>query len=258
MNGQNDEIDSILDYKRWWIGLIVASIIFASASPLGSGVPAVIGGTIGLMIGPLLLSALIWGLFRLIGKPMSPKAKMNTFIIIWILGVMGTVNPPGNGSSSIQGVTFNPNGCEYSVSFNKEPEYYTKQKQTLDGSLKTLKGAQLQVSGGRALTRAECVALDYDIESVTRKKAMHAMREIARDLGLLRPNFSFKPKEIGRVATITGVKDTERGRATARVINYFGYKSIMTLYVISLSRDFQTPEMTRFLESIHVDSEGPD
>lgn len=254
MSDKTNQVDSVWEYKRWWIGLVVASIIFSFASPLGSSTPAVIGGSIGLMLGPLLFSAPIWGIFRLVGKPMSPGAKMNTFIVIWVLGVMGTVSPPNSGGYSSQDVTFNPDGCEYSVSFDQEPEYYTKQKQTLDGRLKTLKGAQLQVSGGRALTRAECVAFDNGIESVTQKKAMRAMQEIARDLGLSRPNFSFESKEIGRVASITGVKDTERGRATARVINYFGPSSIMTLYVISSSKNFQTKEMTRFLESIHVNS----
>jgi len=150
------------------------------------------------------------------------------------------------------GATFRPEGCDYSVVFEAEPRYYTTQKGLVDGTFAPLHGADLVVSEGRGLARAECVAGDYDVNFVAQDNATYAMQQVALDLGLSRTDFAFETGKLGKVATITGVKDTERGRITVRVTNYFGPGSVMTLYVTSLSADFQTAEMARFGRSVRL------
>lgn len=203
---------------------------------------------------PFLVAGVPWLFFLLIGKRMTGAQFMSTITVIWALFALSQfmVTSSGNRTKESE-VVFRPEGCDYSVVFRAEPRYYTTQKATADGELFPLHGAELIVSRGRGLVRAECVSIDYDVESVVQDSATTAMREIALDLGLSRPDYAFETTHLGRIATLSGVKDTEQGRVMVRVVNYHGPRSIMTQYVSSLSSDFQTPEMAGFLRSIKRD-----
>lgn len=146
---------------------------------------------------------------------------------------------------------FSPEGCEYSISFPSAPTKYTLQKATADGTLIPLYGAQLVVGGGAGQIRAECATTySADLSQFSNSNFVSYMTEIAKDLGLSRPAFEVENTAIGSRGTVTGVKDSERGRITVRVINLVGESSIMTLYLMALSDSFQTPEMAPFVRSV--------
>ena len=154
-------------------------------------------------------------------------------------------------SQSPHATEFSPEGCEYSVSFPSAPTKYTQQKTTADGALIPLFGAQLVVGEGAGQIRAECASTyDTDLSQFSDSNFVNHMTEIAKDLGLARPAIEVENTPIGVKGTITGVKDSERGRITVRVVNLVGESSIMTLYLMAFSASFETPEMTPFVQSV--------
>ena len=154
-------------------------------------------------------------------------------------------------SPSPLAVEFSPEGCEYAVSFPGVPTEYTQQKAMADGSLVPLYGAQLVVGGGAGQIRAECAeSYGADLSQFNEENFVIIMTEIAKDLGLSRPGFQIEDTPLGTKGTVTGVKESERGRLTVRVINFAGESSIMTLYLMAFSTSFETPEMLPFVKSV--------
>ncbi|MEE8113559.1 MAG: hypothetical protein V3T23_04315 [Nitrososphaerales archaeon] len=253
MPDKNRKMKLFAEHKSWWVALTIGSLLVAILTAKDLGIGGILGKTIGLLLLSLVLAGIPWLFYRLIKKPLTSTQIMSTITAIWILSVISQfmVAPPTDLQQAQQ-VVFSPPGCDYSVVFERTPKYYTTQKALADGALAPLNGAELTTTHGKGMVRAECVSLVYDFNSVKQDEAIAAMQQIGLDLGLSRPDFAFEEGKLGKVATLTGVKDTERGKMIARVINYHGPKSIMTLYVASLSSDFQTSEMTRFVQSIHL------
>ncbi|WP_342349782.1 hypothetical protein [uncultured Nitrospira sp.] len=240
-------------HKGWWTALAGGSLVVAFLTMDDLGIPGALGKAIGMMLVSLLVTGIPWLFYRIIKKPLTTTQIMSTVTVMWALFALSQFVASSSGGETLaRGVVFHPEGCDYSVEFQAEPRYYTTQKALANGILVTLRGAELVVSDGRGLTRAECIAVNYDLNAEAQDDVISAMQQIALDLGLSRPDFAFEKGKLGAVATITGVKDTERGRIIARVTNYHGTGSIMTLYVTSLSADFQTSEMTRFGRSIRL------
>lgn len=155
-------------------------------------------------------------------------------------------------SGGNRAVEFSPTSCEFSVSFPSAPSTYTNQVAAAEGSLFPLHGAQLTVARGSGFIRAECASVgaaglgrQFGPESMTAY-----MTEIANNMGLSRLAFETTETSLGRTGTVTGVRDSERGRLTVRIVNIIGDSSILTLYLTALSKDFQTPEMQPFLQSV--------
>ncbi|MCW7552745.1 hypothetical protein NX722_08840 [Endozoicomonas gorgoniicola] len=92
--------------------------------------------------------------------------------------------------------------------------------------------------------------MQIDINSINESTATIMMQQIALDMGIFRPNYKFESTHLGKVATLVGLKETERGRATIQIVNYISSGSIFTTYISSLSSDFQTPEMRAFGSSV--------
>lgn len=240
-------------HKGWWAALAGGSLVVAFLTKDDLGAVEALGKAIGMMVFSLLVAGIPWLFCHLIKKPLTTTQIISTVTVIWVLFAFSQfVVASSGGETPARDVAFHPEGCDYSVVFEAEPRYYTTQKALANGTLVTLRGAELVVSDGRGLTRAECAAIDYNLSSVAQNDVTLGMQEIALDLGLSRPDFSFEEQKLGTVGTITGVKDTERGRIIARVTNYYGPGSIMTLYVTSLSADFQTSEMAEFVQSIRL------
>lgn len=147
---------------------------------------------------------------------------------------------------------FSPDGCEYSVTFPSEPSTYTAQITTTDDSLVPVQGAQLTLDKGSGLIRAECgYAGGTGLRQQFGSDDIAAyMVEISKSMGLSKPVYETTETNLGIVGTITGTKDSERGRITTRIINIVGDSSILTLTLASLSTDFQTPEMPPFVRSV--------
>lgn len=125
------------------------------------------------------------------------------------------------------------------------------QKSTANGVLLPLYGAQLTVAGGAGQIRAECGStMDADTSNFTDENFVLYMTEMAKDLGLSRTAFDVEDTSIGIRGTLIGTKDSERGRLTVQVINLIGESSIMTLYLMAYSEDFQTSEMPPFVKSV--------
>lgn len=144
---------------------------------------------------------------------------------------------------------FSPIGCEYSVEFPSTPKIYKLQKAIADGSSIPLYGAQLVASKG--LIRAECASTGQnDLSQFTEKSMFSYMEQLALDNGLSRSGFKVKTNSLGLVGELTGVKNSERGRMTVRIINYVGSRSILTTYIASLSKNFQTKEMRLFSKTV--------
>ena len=112
-------------------------------------------------------------------------------------------------------------------------------------------GAQLTVSNGNAFIRAECASSGQnDLSQFSEKNIISYMEQLALDNGLSRSGFKVETNSLGKVGELTGVKDSERGRMTVRITNYIGSRSILTIYIASLSKDFQTAEMRAFSNTV--------
>lgn len=144
---------------------------------------------------------------------------------------------------------FHPPGCEYKLNFPGNPKQYKLQKATADGSTLPLYGAELSTSNG--LIRAECASAGgNDLSQFNEPNLIKYMKQLSLDNGLSRSNYKVTKNNLGIVGELTGIKDSERGRLTARIVNYIGTTSILTTSIISLSKDFQTKEMMEFSNSI--------
>ena len=241
------------DHKIWWGALAIGSLIVATQTTSDLGIGGTLGKAMGMILFSLVLGGIPWLISKLIRKPMTTVQLMTTITVVWGLLVASQFMVANSTDlQKNQGVNFHPPGCNYSVLFERTPKYYTTHKASADGKLAKLVGAELTVSSGKGLVRAECVSLAYDINQVNQDSAVGAMQQIALDLGLIRSDFAFEEGDLGKVATLTGVKETERGRVISRVINFHGQKSIMTLYLVALSSDFQTSQMVRFVQSIKM------
>ena len=156
-------------------------------------------------------------------------------------------------SSLLAGEKFSPIGCEYSIEFPSTPKKYNIQKAISDGSSIPLYGAELATP--KALIRAECASTGQnDLSQFTEKSMITYMEQLALDNGISRSNFEVKTNSLGLVGELTGVKDSDRGRMTVRITNYVGSKSILTTYIASLSKDFQTKEMRSFIKTVQKKS----
>ncbi len=241
------------DHKIWWGALAIGSLIVATQTTSNLGVAGILGKSMGIILFSLVLGGITWLISKLIRKPMTSVQLMTTITVAWGLVVASQlIVAKSTDLQKDQVVTFHPPGCNYSVLFEGTPKYYTTHKASADGKLAKVVGTELTVSNGKGLVKAECVSLTYDINQVNQDSAVTAMQQIALDLGLIRPDFAFEEGDLGKVATLTGVKETERGRVITRVINFHGPRSIMTLYLVALSSDFQTSQMVRFVQSIKM------
>lgn len=215
--------------------------------------PALLGRTAALVLVPAIL---VGGIVLLRGVFKRPTSSTTFFVLtvaIWMVVMLSNLRVSLLESSmqNSLGVEFAPDGCEYSVSFPSDPETYMQQKATADGALLPLYGAQLVVGSGTGQIRAECASAGgADLKQFSPENFVGYMTEIAKDIGLARPSFEIQETPLGNVGTITGVKDSERGRITVRVVNVVGDTSILTLYLMAFSTDFQTPEMERFVQSV--------
>lgn len=148
-------------------------------------------------------------------------------------------------------VLFSPNGCEFLVKFPDQPKFYQIKKATADGALVPLEGAQLTVTNGKGFIRSECGSMEgMDKAQLTDENLTFYMQQLGRDMGLKRLNYELTESSLGEIAILTGLKDSGRGRITVQVSNYFGSRSILTLYLMALSEDWQTSEMRAFKESV--------
>lgn len=241
------------DHKIWWGALAVGSLIVATQTTSDLGIGGILGKSMGMILFSLVLGGIPWLTYKLIRKPITSVQRMTQITVAWGLVVASQLIVANSTDlQKDQVVTFHSPGCNYSVLFERTPKYYTTHKTTAGGKLAKVVGAELTVSNGKGLVRAECVSVIYDINQVNQDSAVTAMQQIALDLGLMRPNFAFEEGDLGKVATLTGLKETERGRVITRVINFHGPKSIKTLYLVALSSDFQTSQMVRFVQSIEM------
>ena len=241
------------DHKIWWGTLAIGSLLVATLTTADLSIGGILGKSISHILLSLVLGGIPWLISKFIRKPMTSAQLMTTITVVWGLLVASQLMVANSTDlQKDQVVTFHPLGCNYSVLFERTPKYYTTHKASADGKLAKLFGAELTVSNGKGLVKAECVSLIYDINQVNQDSAVTAMQQIALDLGLIRPDFAFEDGDRGKVATLTGVKETELGRVITRVINFHGPKSIMTLYLVALSSDFQTSQMVRFVQSIKM------
>lgn len=241
------------DHKIWWGALAIGSLIVATQTTSDLGIGRILGKSTGMLLFSLVLGGIPWLTYKLIRKPITSVQRMTQITVAWGLVVASQLIVANSTDlQKDQVVTFHPPGCNYSVLFERTPKYYTTHKASADGKLAKVVGAELTVSNGEGLVRAECVSLIHDVNQIDQDSAVTAMQQIALDLGLMRPNFAFEEGNLGKVATLTGVKETERGRVITRVINFHGPKSIMTLYLVALSSDFQTSQMVRFVQSIKM------
>ena len=241
------------DHKIWCGALAIGSLIVATQTTADLAIGGILGKSMGIILFSLVLGGIPWLISKLIRKPMTSVQLMTTITVAWGLVVASQlVVANSTDLQKDQVVTFHPPGCNYSVLFERTPKYYTTHKASADGKLAKVVGAELTVSNGEGLVRAECVSLIHDVNQINQESAVTAMQQIALDLGLMRPNFAFEEGDLGKVATLTGVKEMERGRVITRAINFHGPKSIMTLYLVALSSDFQTSQMVRFVQSIKI------
>lgn len=248
---------------KFWALLTVASVSVAVyVTWLNSGfqgdlfasvLPFILGSTISLVLVPAVVVGFIVLVAKLFKRAVPKGIVFILSGLIWLLVVTSTINVSKFERSwhSLRVSEFSPEGCEYSVSFPSTPTTYTLQKATADGALLPLYGAHLDVEGGVGQIRAECgPTYSADLSNFTNRNFVLYMTEIAKDLGLSRPAFEVENTPIGIRGTLIGTKDSERGRITVRVINLIGESSIMTLYLMALSVNFQTPEMTPFVQSV--------
>lgn len=246
---------------KFWALLTVASVSVAvyvtwldsgfQGDLFASVLPFILGSTISLVLVPAVVVGFIVLVAKLFKRAVPKGIVFILSGLIWLLVVTSTINVSEFEQywQSRRAVEFSPEGCEYSVSFPSTPDKYTVQKATADGTLIPLYGAQLDVDGGAI--RAECVtAYGADLSNFSNRNFVLYMTEIAKDLGLSRPVFKVENTPIGIRGTVTGLKDSERGRITVRVINLVGESSIMTLYLMASSVNFQTPEMAPFVQSV--------
>lgn len=101
------------------------------------------------------------------------------------------------------------------------------------------------------LLRAESVYTGpINTDGITKEAVILIMKQLALDLGVSRPNYSYEVNELGKVGILWGIKDTKHGRMAVKIINYCGRESILTLYLMSRSKDFETEEMVKFRNSV--------
>lgn len=247
----------------FWLALVVVSALVAtliawisndlSGDLLLEVVPVLLGGTTALVLLPGVVVGSVVLIRKLFKRSTSDAAVFILAGLVWMILAFSAVQVSlfESRMPTLSTDEFAPVGCEYKVSFPSKPELYEQQKATADGVLLPLHGAQLTIDQGTGYIRAECASVPAaNLDQFSQENFVGYMTEIAADLGLSRSSYDVQETLLGNVGTVTGVKDTERGRITVRVINIVGESSILTLYLMALSTDFQTPGMQQFVQSV--------
>lgn len=196
----DEDMNLFTAYKSWWAALAGGSLVVAFFTKDDLGAVEALGKAIGMMLFSLLVAGIPWLFYCLIKKPLTTTQIMSTVTVIWALFALSQFVVSSSGGAALaKDVAFHPEGCDYAVEFEAEPRYYTTQKALTNGTLVTLRGAELVVSNGRGLTRAECAAVNYALNSVAQDDVISAMQQIALDLGLSRPDFAFEKGKLGAV-----------------------------------------------------------
>ena len=173
---------------------------------------------------------------------MSRFASVTTLAVIAVLA-SGAVPPED----------FSPEGCDYAVTFPRSYRTYTVDQTSVDGSIvSVIHGASTNTNDGKMGYKAECGAVEYDIEALTQEEMRPALTQIAAALGLSMPSYEWDESSLGKVATITGRRGNPLNPTMIQVINYHGRSSIMTVYIISEAQYFITQPFLDFKNSVRL------
>jgi hypothetical protein len=210
------------------------------------GAAGAAGAAVALFVVPGLVPS-IWLAFRKF-RYQSARGPLQTWTLLQLLMSLSHVN---SVTTPAFVYTFQPQGCEFSIRFPDRPREYNVQKADASGQAWPLLGAEFVLSGEQGLLRAECVILGSLGQSQLTDEFMRAAsRQIALDMGIGRMSIRVERGSCGVVATVSGTKETDRGRLFIEVTNYHGKRSIFTVYLTALSKNWEPTAMTTFSRSL--------
>lgn len=142
-------------------------------------------------------------------------------------------------------------GGEFEVTFPKEPRNYELKKTDMAGRAAPMKGAEVVLQDPDTLLRVEVVEIDEaDAKAFDQARSDKAMEQIAKDMGIARPNWKFEESQLGKIGTLWGPRETRAGRMLMKVTNMVGKRSLLTVYVACPVEKFQTQAMEAFQKSV--------
>jgi len=223
---------------------------------------------IGLIIGSLLiiyiLPLFITFIFSLIGKWKNNETKSNyfvrTFSIIWgilaLLIVVSSLNSKIISSENNSGYLYKPYGSDYSVIFTNKPKITST---VIPISSKSINGEIAQVDLSNYYEKVEfCLFNESEIGSFNKEAISKLLNDYCRINGLNYPEITFnKLDEKEKNAELRAYKITKTTNGNKRfdtfVVRLFiKNKTFFVTTVAAESKDFPTPQILKFWESIKI------
>ena len=254
------------------IGLIIASVIAETLILIIKGsqlnVAEIAGGTVGFILIPYLLTILIRWICKVTSIDFTESSFFKTFLTIWIililLNIVSSNQSLGQSKVNIDSdqsfYTYSPKGCLFEIQFKEKPKI--NEISTTNGNAR-LKAevAELVMVDDRGYVKSELIILGRDtIKYFNRGKLSNILEEYSVSNGFAHPQFKNTENELGKQVELRGYKTLKDEKLNERRMImtahlYFKANNLLILYGASEAKDYPTPGITKFLNSIKLKDE---
>jgi hypothetical protein len=267
MDYRNKNVDMIKN-RNTTIGLIIASIAIQLFIQIIKGreinIPEILGGTLAMMLLPYLLTLLI----RLISKAFSWDFNeivfFKTFFAIWIIVALSNIVAANDKSADQSSTTdrpltfkYSPEGSIYEIEFMTKPKI--SEISTTDGkAILKAEVAELVMTEDKGYIKSEFIILGKDTVKHFSTDALYSiLKQYSISNGLSNPEFRNSENELGKQVDLRGYKtlkdeDLNERHLIMTAHLYFKENNVMILYGVSEAKDYPTPGITKFLNSIRL------
>ena len=156
--------------------------------------------------------------------------RISLFIIVFLLS-------PFVLSASV----FQPDECEYSVKFPREPTYQILTAEPYGKYVVAL------ISDDEFFLKAECIHIGEELSTEEHKRALV---QYAKNNGIQYPTFEQTSGSLGRISSLRGSKIIANKPFTIGVVLYYGQSSFLSIQVGALSPIYPTLEILKFISSV--------
>ena len=251
------------------IGLFVASFVVQVLLNNIKGeqfeIAGILGGTISLMLLPYLVTLLIKGTNKLLSREFSEKAFFVTFLTVYIIFVLAGLVTSNFEKSNISGrqaqdqsrFTYSPRGCLYEIKFKYLPKI--NELSTTDGK-RVLKAevAELVMNEDNGYVKSEFFVFSKDtLDHINNDVLYDLLKVYAINNGFDNPQFQKFNTELGSQVHLRAYKTLKDDKLKERHLImtahlYSKGNNILILYAASEAKDYPTPEITKFTNSISL------
>ena len=257
-------------FLSFLIGVLAQIYIgdFQRQPDLTNKIAVIMGGAIGFLIAVIILPSII-ALIRFLRKKTFSHSTFAgiTYIMLVILSIIMFVgqwnlkaiqeSPINNDKDGSLTYKYSPKGCLYEIEFKSKPKI--NKLSTLEGkSILVSEVSELAMVDDGGYVKSEFAILGRDTVSAYTKQILYnLLTEYSLRNGLSHPELKSTENDLGRQVELRGYKTLKDDKLNERRLImtahlYFKENNLLILYGASEAKDYPTPGIIRFLNSVKL------